>query len=78
SPDASKVAFVTLLGHLRTRGYSFVDCQVYTDHLARFGAENWPRARFLSTLREALAHETEQGPWSACLGTAEALAAALR
>lgn len=77
SPDASKVAFVTLLGHLRARGYAFVDCQVYTDHLARFGAENWPRARFLASLREALTHPTEPGPWKARLSPVEALESAL-
>ncbi len=73
SPDASKVAFVTLLGHLRARGYALVDCQVHTDHLARFGAEDWPRARFLAALREALTHATDPGPWKARLTPAEAL-----
>ncbi len=73
APDASKVAFVTLLGHLVARGYAFVDCQVHTDHLARFGATNWPRARFLATLREALTAPTEPGPWKARLTPREAL-----
>jgi leucyl/phenylalanyl-tRNA--protein transferase len=73
-PDASKIAFITLLGHLSTRGYRFVDCQVHTDHLARFGAENWPRARFLAALREALSHPTESGRWEAGLTPDEALA----
>jgi leucyl/phenylalanyl-tRNA---protein transferase len=73
APDASKVAFITLLGHLRADGYRFVDCQVYTDHLARFGAENWPRHRFLTALREALTHPTHTGPWRARLSAEEAL-----
>jgi leucyl/phenylalanyl-tRNA--protein transferase len=36
--DASKIAMATLLGNLRHWGFRFVDCQVYTDHLSRFGA----------------------------------------
>ena len=46
-PDASKVAFTTLLGHLAMWGFRIVDCQVHTEHLARFGATMWPRDRFL-------------------------------
>ncbi|MEM9490702.1 MAG: leucyl/phenylalanyl-tRNA--protein transferase, partial [Myxococcota bacterium] len=50
APDASKIAFVTLVKQLRAWGIELIDCQVHTDHLARFGAENWPRARFLEAL----------------------------
>jgi leucyl/phenylalanyl-tRNA--protein transferase len=63
APDASKVATVSMLAHLRRWGFHFVDCQVYTDHLARFGAEEWPRARFLAALRRAVAEPTRQGRW---------------
>ncbi|HEX2676986.1 MAG TPA: leucyl/phenylalanyl-tRNA--protein transferase [Polyangiales bacterium] len=52
--DASKIATVALLGNLRHWGFHFVDCQVYTDHLSRFGAREWPRPRFLRALREAI------------------------
>jgi leucyl/phenylalanyl-tRNA--protein transferase len=64
APDASKVAFVTLVRALSSWGIDLVDCQVRTEHLARFGAEDWPRARFLGALREALAKETRFGPWT--------------
>jgi len=37
--DASKVAFVTLVRELVALGYTLIDCQAYTDNLARFGAE---------------------------------------
>jgi len=63
--DASKVAFVTLLGHLDAWGFGFVDCQVYTDHLARFGAEDWPRDEYLDLLRQAVATPTRRGAWNA-------------
>ena len=74
APDASKVAFVTLLGHLRQRGFPFVDCQVHTDHLARFGAEPWPRERFLAALRNAAARPINPESWSCTMAPTEALA----
>jgi leucyl/phenylalanyl-tRNA---protein transferase len=72
-PDASKVAFATLLGQLVEWGFPLVDCQVHTEHLARFGARHWPRERFLGTLREGLAAPTRSGPWAMELTPAEAL-----
>jgi len=64
APDASKVAFATLVGWLKAQGFTLVDCQVYTDHLARFGAEEWPRKRFLTALETALEAPTLRGKWS--------------
>jgi leucyl/phenylalanyl-tRNA--protein transferase len=66
APDASKVAFVTLVEALSSWGISLVDCQVYTEHLARFGAEEWPRSRYLAELRSALEGPTRRGPWRPC------------
>jgi leucyl/phenylalanyl-tRNA--protein transferase len=61
--DASKIAMVVLCGNLCAWEFHFIDCQVYTDHLARFGARHWPRHRFLRVLREALSRPTRRGPW---------------
>lgn len=61
--DASKIAFATLLGQLRRWGIDTVDCQVYTDHLARFGAREIPRRAFLERLSDALRADTLRGPW---------------
>lgn len=61
--DASKVAFVSLVEQLDRWGMRLIDCQVHTDHLARFGAGPWPRARYLSALRDALRQPTRRGPW---------------
>jgi leucyl/phenylalanyl-tRNA---protein transferase len=61
--DASKVAFVTLVEQLRRWGISLVDCQVYTEHLARFGAAEWPRLEFLDALKDAVRQPTRLGPW---------------
>ena len=49
---------------LAARGVRLIDCQVRTEHLARFGAEDWPRERFLAALAEALARPTLRGRWS--------------
>ena len=72
-PDASKVAFATMLGHFVSWGIELVDCQVATDHLARFAASNWPQRRFLKTMRELVAHPTRKGPWNANLSPVDAL-----
>jgi leucyl/phenylalanyl-tRNA---protein transferase len=61
--DASKVAFVTLVQDLARRGIGLIDCQVHTEHLARFGAEEWPRERFLEALAAALRNPTRKGKW---------------
>ncbi|HJK98760.1 MAG TPA: leucyl/phenylalanyl-tRNA--protein transferase [Polyangiaceae bacterium LLY-WYZ-14_1] len=75
APDASKVAFVTLVGNLAARGFHFIDCQVETDHLARFGARNVPRDAFLAGLRAAVAAApTAVGPWTLDLDPTAALA----
>jgi leucyl/phenylalanyl-tRNA--protein transferase len=62
-PDASKIAMTTLLGNLRHWGFRFIDCQVYTEHLSRFGACEWPRSRFLRALRAAISEPWQPGPW---------------
>ncbi len=62
--DASKVAFVTLVEQLGRWGIDLIDCQVHTEHLARFGAVEWPRDRFLRRLAGALAKPTRSGRWS--------------
>ncbi len=63
APDASKVAFVTLVESLAAWGMTLVDCQVHTEHLARFGAEEWPRSLYLEELRRALDAPTRRGVW---------------
>ncbi len=61
--DASKVAFVTLVRQLGRWDMPLVDCQVYTDHLASLGADEWSREEFLDALGEALEHPTRRGTW---------------
>jgi len=52
--DASKVALVRLVSHLRARGYVLLDIQQLTPHAARFGAIEIPRNEYLMRLAEAL------------------------
>jgi leucyl/phenylalanyl-tRNA--protein transferase len=61
--DASKVAFVTLVEQLRRWGIRLIDCQVHTEHLARFGADEVPREQFLARLAAALEQPTRSGRW---------------
>jgi leucyl/phenylalanyl-tRNA--protein transferase len=48
--DASKVAFAWLVRQLKVWGFGLVDCQVYSAHLARLGAEEIPRTDFINHL----------------------------
>lgn len=64
APDASKVAFVTLVQRLRGWGCDLVDCQVKTEHLLRFGAVEIPRADYLARLRVSIGRPTRRGPWT--------------
>jgi leucyl/phenylalanyl-tRNA--protein transferase len=72
--DASKVAFATLAAQLVRWGFALIDCQQATAHLARFGAVEWSRRRFLRALERALALPTRVGPWTLEVSPAEAAA----
>lgn len=49
--NASKVTFVWAVRQLQQWGVELIDCQVYTDHLARFGAKEIPRNQYMVQLR---------------------------
>lgn len=50
-PDTSKIALYYLVKHLKTMSYKLIDCQVYSEHLGRLGAEEIPRERFVKYLK---------------------------
>ena len=52
--DASKVALVHLVEHLRKQGFTLLDIQFTTPHLERFGAINIPRSEYERRLAIAL------------------------
>src|SRR5918911_5009126 len=49
-PNASKLALLFLIEHLRARGLSWLDIQVLTPHMEALGARLVPREEFLSML----------------------------
>jgi leucyl/phenylalanyl-tRNA--protein transferase len=53
--DASKVALAALVTRMRERGFSLLDIQWVTPHLAQFGAIEIPRTEYLERLSRALA-----------------------
>jgi len=48
--DASKVAFVHLVEHLKSKGVGMIDCQMKTPLLASFGGREIPRKEFSQIL----------------------------
>ena len=52
--DASKIALVALVEHLRARKFVLLDTQWVTPHLAQFGAIEIPRSHYLRLLRRAV------------------------
>ncbi len=52
--DASKVALVHLVARLRLGGFTLLDTQFITGHLAQFGAVEIPRARYRRLLADAV------------------------
>jgi leucyl/phenylalanyl-tRNA--protein transferase len=52
--DASKLAFASLVEHLRARGYVLFDVQVMNDHLASLGCVEASRTDYLDQLEHAL------------------------
>jgi leucyl/phenylalanyl-tRNA--protein transferase len=50
-PDASKLALLHLIDHLRGRGLDWIDIQMVTPHMAAMGAREIARDEFLERLR---------------------------
>ncbi|MGL6042330.1 MAG: leucyl/phenylalanyl-tRNA--protein transferase [Sandaracinobacteroides sp.] len=52
--DASKAALAHLIARLRTGGFTLLDTQFLTDHLARFGGQEVKRTHYLALLDKAV------------------------
>jgi len=52
--DASKIALAVLVGFLKQHGFSMIDCQQDTSHLASLGAKPIARSRFVAHLFESI------------------------
>jgi leucyl/phenylalanyl-tRNA---protein transferase len=64
STGASKVALAALVCQLDRWRIDLFDAQVYTAHVAGFGASEWSRVRYLTALRSALDRPTRRGRWT--------------
>jgi leucyl/phenylalanyl-tRNA--protein transferase len=56
--DASKAALYFLVQHLQNAGFTLLDVQLWSPHLAQFGAKNISRTEFLRRLEGALKEPT--------------------
>lgn len=63
--DASKVALVHLVAHLRRQGFQLLDTQYPTAHLERFGCLEIPAAQYLVLLQQAIALDVS---WNDAVG----------
>lgn len=54
APNASKVALAWLIARLKAGGFTLLDCQFQTDHLASMGAIEISRRDYLSLLGDAV------------------------
>jgi leucyl/phenylalanyl-tRNA--protein transferase len=61
--DGSKVALVHLVARLRRGGYTLLDTQFVTDHLAQFGAYEVPRREYKKMLRGAVEQPATWNAW---------------
>jgi leucyl/phenylalanyl-tRNA--protein transferase len=64
STDASKIALVALVAHLKSADFRLIDCQMRTRHLESLGAREIPRRRFSRLLEELIHYPRSPGSWS--------------
>jgi leucyl/phenylalanyl-tRNA--protein transferase len=64
APEASRVAFAALVDFCLRNQFHFIDCQVETPHILKFGAHNISRKVYLEKLREALRFPTIHKRWT--------------
>jgi leucyl/phenylalanyl-tRNA---protein transferase len=50
-PNASKVAFISLVNQLKSENYQLLDCQVYNEHLASLGCREIERDEFIAIIK---------------------------
>lgn len=62
--DASKCCLAWLAQFLDARDFAVIDCQMTTPHLLSMGAEEIPRAVFVSALKALTPHGEGPGRWS--------------
>jgi len=68
--DASKVALVHLVARLCAGGYSLLDCQFLTDHLAQFGTREISKHDYKARLASAVRRQGDFKALDASVGSA--------
>lgn len=63
TPDASKIALVSMVRQLADWRFGIIDCQMKTAHLARFGAREIPRSEFSRHLAELVNYPSSARNW---------------
>jgi leucyl/phenylalanyl-tRNA--protein transferase len=61
--NASKAVLAVLAATLAKSGFTVIDCQVPSPHLAAWGARSIPRRRYLELVRSGLKNRTRRGNW---------------
>jgi leucyl/phenylalanyl-tRNA--protein transferase len=61
--DASKLAFIPLAWRLADEGFTLIDSQVYTDHVASLGGREIPRDEYLRIIADRGSRATRKGDW---------------
>lgn len=64
-PNASKFGFISMVRILKEKGFTLIDCQQETKHLASLGAKGIPRQDFLRALSLNREKKTTLGAWTA-------------
>ncbi|MFZ1805155.1 MAG: leucyl/phenylalanyl-tRNA--protein transferase, partial [Nitrospira sp.] len=62
--EASKVALVKFVTQLQAWNFRLIDCQQFSPHVSRFGAEEIPRSVFINHLTQALTLPDRRGRWT--------------
>lgn len=61
--DTSKIAFIHLVKQLERWGFTMIDCQIKSAHLASFGAREIPREKFSQILKELVNYPNQIKKW---------------
>jgi len=62
--NASKIALIHLVAHLRERSFQLIDCQMTTQHLLRLGAREITGESFRELLRHYIQSTAPDGNWT--------------
>jgi len=62
--NASKYGFIQLVGYLKERDFTMIDCQQQTQHLTSLGAEMMSKELFFESLKKNIFEPTNPHKWT--------------